>query len=161
VFPDTSFETTVHFEATGGNGVNLPDIVFSQWTRWTERGNLDGINEPGVYILAHFTTPPSGNADPQVKEIIYIGETCERTLQIRWREFDRAAFQNRDTHAGGITYREIFGDKGDTLFVAKFPLGAPSEEFRPFLPLLIRYVERKLLLEYALKWGGAPRCNKR
>ena len=138
--------------------MNLPGIVFSQWTRWTARRSLDGIDKPGVYILAHFTTPPTGNADPQAKEIIYVGETCERTFQTRWREFERAAFQNGDTHAGGITYREIFGDNGDTLFVAAFPLGALSKELRS---LFIRYVERKLILEYALKWGAAPECNKR
>jgi len=139
--------------------VNLPRIVFSSWTRWAERMTVDGIDAPGVYLLAHFKKPPLGNADPQIQEIIYIGETCNQSLKKRWRQFHRSAFEGKEGHSGGKTYRKIFAGKdGENLFVAAFPVDELSDKLRP---VFIRYVERKVVLDYALKWGAAPKCNKR
>lgn len=50
-----------------------PGIAFTQWHRWKDRGSLDGVHLPGVYLLAHFQTVPGGPADPTEKQIVYIG----------------------------------------------------------------------------------------
>lgn len=138
--------------------MRLPNLTFSNWVRWTERANLDSINEPGVYILAQFKRPPVGIANPQTRQIIYIGETCNNSLRGRWREFNRAAFQGKFGHSGGATYRAQFGDDGRTLYVAALPAGRVENKLQT---LFIRYVERKLILDYALKWGSAPICNRK
>lgn len=137
----------------------LPDIIFSKWTPWAARTDLDKIDLPGVYILARFTTPPRGNADPHTKEVVYIGETCQ-TLEKRWRQFHRAAFEEKNGHSGGKNYRRTFGGNGDNLFVAAFRVNKLdlNDKLRP---LFIRYVERKLIWEYAQKWCDAPECNKK
>jgi len=139
--------------------MKLQKVVFSGWARWADRTAIDNIDAPGIYILAQFKKPPIGNADPQVQDIIYIGETCDRTLKKRWGNFHHAAFQGKKgIHSGGETYREILNDNGDNLYVAAFPVNELSLQLRS---LFIRYVERKLIWEYALKWGVAPKCNKK
>lgn len=136
-----------------------PKIAFSNWVQWANRETLDKIDKPGVYLLAQFVEPPSRNADPQVKEIIYIGETCNRVLKKRWDDFHRAAFQGkRGIHSGGENYREALTDNSDNLYVAAFPVSGLPDQLSS---LFIRYVERKLILEYALRWGPAPKCNKK
>ncbi len=145
--------------------MNLPDIVFSKWTRWTARTNLgEIINLHGVYILARFTTPPPGNANPQAQEVIYIGETCAQSLKKRWSDFDHAAFDTGSNHSGGKNYRNKIGGNGNDLFVAAFAVDKLNDELGDKLnnelrPLFIRYVERKLIWEYAEKYLTPPTCN--
>jgi hypothetical protein len=139
--------------------MNTPNIVFSKWTRWAARTDLDKIIEsPGVYVLAHFATPPPGNANPQTREIIYIGETCARTLKERWNGFHRAAFGKGKNHSGGKKYQEKCGGNGNDLFVAAFPVVELNEELRP---LFIRYVERKLIWKYSREHLAPPECNRK
>lgn len=78
---------------------------FSRWHRWDERYVANG-RSPGVYALARFLDdePPSGPADPLSEAVVYIGETCSRTLAIRWDEFDGSAFLERNGHSGGWEY---------------------------------------------------------
>lgn len=139
--------------------MKLPKIRFSAWTRWAVRTSLCGINAPGLYLLAKFKKPPTGDTDWQVQEIIYVGETCKMTLKKRWDNFHRAAFKGKKKiHNGGQTYRKEFRDKGGNLFVAASPVNELDNQLRP---LFIRHVERKLILDYALIWGRAPKCNKK
>ena len=142
--------------------LTLPRIVFSRWVRWTDRLTLDGIDSPGVYVLAHFNKPPRRAANTRVREVIYIGETCGQSLRKRWRQFHRSAFEGKDGHSGGKTYRthrESFGRAWrDSLCVSAFPVNSLGDELRP---LFIRFVERKLILDYARRWGSLPRCNKK
>jgi hypothetical protein len=134
-----------------------PQIVFSAWVRWSECTTLGGIRFPGVYLLAHFRNCPSGAADPRAKQIIYIGETC-RNLIGRWRQFNRSAFRGKRGHSGGRAYRKVFGCGSGRLWVAAFPVIELNEELRPSF---IRFAERKLIWEYAMKWGAPPRCNRK
>ena len=137
--------------------MNLPNVVFSRWIQWANRTQLDRIDKPGVYILAHFTTLPAGNGDPQAQEVIYVGETCDQSLRVRWNQFHRCAFEGKDGHSGGKTYWRVFDGKGaEKPYVAAFPV---AELNTVLCPLFTRYVERKLILEYALKWNAAPICN--
>lgn len=138
--------------------MSLPKIVFSDWTRWADRTSLSRIDAPGVYVLAHFTKPPLGHADPTTHEVIYIGETCDNSLKGRWYKFNLSAFEGKFGHSGGATYRAVFGGDGNNLFVAAFPVAGLSDEMRP---LFIRYVERKLILDFAMKWKTAPKCNRK
>ena len=138
--------------------MSLPTVSFSEWVRWQERTGVDGIQAPGVYVLARFVTPTPGEADPLAREVVYIGETSARTLRERWNEFSRSAFEGKFEHSGGRTYLAEYGDDGSSLFVAAFPVANMGKELRP---LYIRHVERKLILDYAVRWGNAPRCNRR
>ena len=139
--------------------MKLPKIRFSAWTRWADRTSLDGIDAPGLYLLAKFKKLPTGDTDLQVQEIIYVGETCKRTLKKRLDNFHRAAFKGKKKiHSGGQTYRKEFKDKGSNLFLATLPVNELDNQLRP---LFIRYVERKIILDYALIWGTAPKCNKK
>jgi len=138
--------------------MSLPPITFSNWIQWTDRAKISGVEKPGIYVLAHFAKPPS-TVDLQAQEIIYIGETCDQSLRQRWGQFHRCAFEGKDGHSGGITYWKLFDGKHiERLFVAAFPVDSLSDALRP---LFIRYVERKLILEYAVKWGTAPKCNRK
>ena len=135
----------------------LPPITFSNWAPWTDRSEIAGYKNPGVYALAHFKKPPK-TIGLQSKKIIYIGETCT-SFRKRLGEFERSAFKGKKGHSGGKTYREEFGDeKKDQLFVSAFPVHVLSDELRP---LFIRYLERKLILEYAMKRHRLPDCNRK
>jgi hypothetical protein len=138
--------------------MEMPQILFSKWFQWNERTKIENINSPGVYILAKFKETPKGNADPKDKHVVYVGETCDNSLKGRWYQFNRSAFQSKDGHSGGWTYNERFKDKGDDLFVAALPVPDLPENLRH---LFIRYVERKLILEFALEYGSQPQLNRK
>lgn len=112
-----------------------------------------------MYALAHFAKPPD-IIDLNEEEIIYFGETCNQSLRKRWQDFHGCVFGSRKKgHSGGVTYREIFTGKNiEQLFVAALTVDSLSIEI---CPLFTRYVERKLIFEYALKWGNAPKCNRK
>ena len=130
-------------------------MTFSEWVLWEDRPSE---RSPGVYLLPHFDTPPSGPADPQTQEIVYIGETCRRLVG-RWSDFDGAAFQGKGGHSGGTTYREKFGDAcKKKLYVAAFPVDHLDKDIRP---MFIRYVERKLIWEYTQTFERLPTCNRK
>ena len=132
-----------------------PRVVFSKWVNWSKRDNLERINSPGMYLLAKFTNPPTGRADPKDKDIIYIGETCG-SLAGRWRQFGRSAKGGVKGHTGGQSYFEKFKGELTQLYVAAFPVnefeGDNREKF-------IRYVERKLIWEFVKEHGKAPVLN--
>ncbi len=137
--------------------MKLPFIKFSPWFHWSERNKIENSNYPGVYMLAKFNRVPSGNADPFNWNIIYFGETC-RSLNGRWYQFNRSAFQNKGGHSGGHSYRKTYGDKVRDLYVAALPVINELEDVKD---LFIRYAERKLILDYALKRGKQPILNHR
>jgi len=138
--------------------MDLPDVLFSNWTPWAHRQEIPAIADPGVYALAHFLRDVPETVDPQAVEIIYFGETCG-SLHTRLNQFAHSAFEGGNDHCGGRTYRELFGDEFmEKLFVSAFPPHGLNDILRP---LFIRYLERKLILDYALKWGTPPVCNRR
>ena len=138
---------------------DLPRIRFTIWVKWSNRLEIANIGAPGVYLLAQLPIAPDGDANPQEKEIIYVGETCDRSLRTRWNEFHRCAFEGKSGHSGGTTYWNIFGGQHvERLFVAALPVSTLSE---PVRSSFIRFVEREVLLDYALKWGVLPKCNSK
>jgi hypothetical protein len=136
----------------------MHDIDFSNWVHWSDRTSLNGIENPGIYLLARFRSAPNGKARPLSEKIIYIGETCRNSLKGRWYQFDRSAFHGKSGHSGGWTYRDLFGDRGKNLYVAAQPVVDLEEEL---CPLFIRYIERRLIWEFASKHGVPPKCNKK
>lgn len=133
-----------------------PRVSFSTWTRWTERYSLPQIDQPGVYLLARFRGVPPEAADPLDEAVIYIGESTDRTIQNRFYEFHRSAFEAKFGHSAGWTYASCFEDKGVRLFVAVFPVIVEDPVVRSNF---IRYIERKLIWDYVRRWRRPPRCN--
>ena len=106
--------------------------------------------------------PPSGPEDVLDERVIYIGETGG-SLKSRWDKFDGSAFRDKDGHSGGKNYRDSFGDDGHDLYVAATEINATTVELdlRELVGDTYRlFVERKLLLDYVLKHGRLPKCNK-
>lgn len=135
--------------------MNLPNIRFSCWFPWKQRSNIKNSMEPGVYMLAKFIAVPPGNANPLDDNIIYVGETC-RSLRRRWDQFERSAFHSKQGHSGGRNYRRIYGDIGQHLYVAAMPVTIPDNTLRSSF---IRFVERKLIMNFVVKHKRRPECN--
>ena len=138
--------------------MKLPAIKFSKWVKWPERKSIKNSDYPGVYLLAKFKRIPAGRVNPLNKSIVYIGETCNNTLKGRWYQFHCSAHYNKEGHSGGFTYFKKYRGNVDDLFVAALPVVNIKDNLRH---LLIRYIERKLILEYAIKHRKQPECNKK
>ena len=129
---------------------------FSKWTKWKSRHSFEDRKYPGVYLLGRFLGGAPHKVNKLDKNIIYIGETTS-TLGKRWAQFHRSAFLGRKGHSGGCTYRKRYKNEGDNLYVtASFDNGKGERKGS----LYIKYLERKLIWEYAKKYGKAPECNK-
>jgi hypothetical protein len=133
-------------------------VRFTEWVKWQNREEIGNISSPGVYILGNFKRLPNGPANPVDENVIYIGETCDNTLKARWNQFHRSAFLFKEGHSGGIAYRNTIGDNGENLYVAAFAVLELPQDTKP---LFIRFAERKLILEFALKNGKRPLCNSK
>ena len=137
---------------------DAPDI--HGWVRWSDRGDLDCMDSPGVYMIARFESGPPESVNPADEHVIYIGETCKRTLRKRLQEFNRAANDGVTKHSGGRRFHQVFGDgvmdsANDSLFVAVIPV----EQAEPHSSAYIRYTERRLILEFVTANDRLPVCN--
>lgn len=111
--------------------VNEPVVRFSKWFRWQERDSAEGMECPGVYLLAHFPSGAPSETDSGAGEIVYVGETCGQNLQKRLRQFEKSAMTGEHAHAGGRTYHNKIGQiKGD-LYVAVWPMRDLNPETGP------------------------------
>ena len=135
-----------------------PKIRFSRWFRWKERNRIENSDKPGVYMLSKFGTMPSARADSLDVNVIYFGETCSQSLKERWNQFNRSAFYAKRGHSGGRSYRKVYGDKGLDLYVAAMPVDVANEDLRF---AFIRFAERKLILDFVLRWRKLPKCNRK
>jgi len=107
-------------------------------------------------MLAKFKTHPPQDADPLDEHIIYFGETCNQSLKERWDQFDASAFKQKAGHSGGKTYRNRYRDRGLDLYVAAMPVVLVNEVLEASF---IRFAERKLILDFVMKWDRLPKCN--
>ena len=131
---------------------------FSRWFRWKEREEYENIECPGVYLLAHFAAGTPVELNPQVREVVYIGQTWKQGLRKRLRKFEKSAVTGRHAHAGGRNYHIDFGSMREELCVAMWG----ALDLNPKTgPAFIRYIERKLIWEYAREWGETPCCNRK
>ena len=138
--------------------MKLPRIEFTPWFRWKERNKIENSDKPGLYMLSKFKIVPPGSADPLDENIVYFGETCNQSLKGRWNQFERSAFHLKRGHSGGRTYREIYGDMGRDLYVAALPVVIANQDLRSSF---IRFVERKLILDFVMRWKKLPKCNRK
>lgn len=84
---------------------------FSQWVRWDEREQLEGITFPGIYALAKTRKRISGELFSYRKDIIYIGMTNSiGGLKSRLCQFERAMDPNKSGHGGAKRFLFRFPD---------------------------------------------------
>ena len=139
--------------------MNLPEIKFSSWYEWNDREHIPNMDKWWVYIIAKFDVLPDGeNANYIDENIIYMWETCGQTLRKRLIQFNNSAFLSKDGHSGWWSYNSAYWDIGDNLYVAICPVFDLPEYF---IPLYIRYIERKIMLDYAIKHNKATKLNKK
>ena len=162
----------------------LAKLQFSNWVPWNQRDAIDHANKSGVYILAIYDEIEeiSPSIDPLDKSVIYVGKTNvgkTTSLKKRLADFDRAAFGNGASHAGGYTYREHFGTSRRGLYVSACPVycvderkklvvnnkthfdASESGDIQSFvMSQVITELEVCLRGLYVLKWGRLPKCNK-
>jgi hypothetical protein len=109
---------------------------FSRWQRWPDRGDLENLEHPGVYVIAHATESPGGTPFSWRTDIIYIGMTnAEAGLRGRLKQFDNTIL-GKTGHGGADRVRYKHRDYGalcQRLFVAVAPFkcdvtsGKPSD----------------------------------
>lgn len=140
--------------------MQTPDIIFSEWYAWNDVKSIPCGNLPGLYIIAQFEIKPQGLAEPNVQELIYIGETHGKSQSIskRLQKFFKASQVGEmiHKHSGGNRFNRLLGTDIKNIYAAGF---APIIKDEVFLNPFIFYTERKLIWEYIVKWGDIPACN--
>ncbi len=132
----------------------FPPVEFSTWCPWPARGTLACRTRPGIYLLALDIAEgePVSTLD---RRIVYIGETC-RELARRWRYFEYAVTTGDAPHTGGKSYRRTVKRPLSQLLVAAW---APDLEPKVLRNAYLRYVERKLILQWVSEHDALPICN--
>lgn len=133
---------------------------FSQWIEWEQRNEeIEGIGEPGLYVLAHLTKEQTRTADQLDKTTIYFGETGT-SLKQRLYAFHRTAFAGGSGHGGAENYKRgnfpLAQQNRLHVSVCYLELGRARD-----VPIkdVTRMLETCLKGAYFLKWGDLPRCN--
>ena len=167
-----------------GTRMVTPQVGFSEWARWSSRNRLPNVGKSGVYLVARFEEEPSGGpADPYEKGVVYIGESARGMIQQRLGAFGRAAFQGKGTNRGGKRYQQLFGGDPSIVYVSTLSgpdlvlallgfatcslldvsernfKGEVDEILDEVNDLVVKYMERKLLLLYSFAHGHRPACN--
>jgi hypothetical protein len=76
-------------------------LDFSPWYRWSERGSYDGINYPGIYVVAITSDDISGEAFSFRPEVVYVGMTNSQWgLDGRLWQFDNTIALKHNEHGG-------------------------------------------------------------
>jgi hypothetical protein len=122
--------------------INFPEIKFSNWTKWEDKNKLKDINEIGVYLIGKFEDLPE-SVNLKDLNIIYIGETCN-SLKARLNQFNNSGIKGKNGHSGGHSYYDKYKGETKNLYVSIFPIKE----------LYVRYVERKILIEFISKHGS-------
>jgi hypothetical protein len=147
----------------------LSILQFSDWTLWQWRSiNLKRhINYSGVYILAKYgANEMPVSVDVLDRHIICVGKTIgrekTRSLKERLNDFNSSAFRSRRGHAEGLTYKHIYGDRGDDLYVSICPIYLATEAINHVGDVkdIITWLEVCLRGCYVYKHGRLPKLNK-
>jgi hypothetical protein len=153
-----------------GRYSGLARLSFSDWVPWSQREKLNGLDKVGVYVLGKRDGGLSGRADFLGGDVIYVGKTNDgKTTSLRSRlgQFNRSAFQDGGGHAGGHSYRDLFGADQGGLCVSVCPVhwSGPSAIPDPVwhkvaVILVVTRLEVCLRGLYVYRWGTLPKCNK-
>jgi hypothetical protein len=139
--------------------------VFSQWVRWKDRNTLDGVRQPGVYVLAVTTAVLDKKAFDWIEEIAYFGMTNSKGgLKSRLRQFDNT-IQWKEGHGGAHRFRNKYRDYHELikiLFVSVSPIecdvrSKTPENLRKMGE--IEYLEYFCFAEYVKHYGRLPEFN--
>jgi hypothetical protein len=112
------------------NEINL----LTEWTHFDQVTSIQGIDKPGVYLLAHFEKNPESSRVSMVDDIVYIGETTRQTIGARLGQFAQSAFKRKIGHSGGWTFSDEFlgsqeiGSVPDNLYVSILPVDRGEKE---------------------------------
>lgn len=134
---------------------------FRKWVKFAHYKELGCLSLPGVYVLAHFSSPPENEICIYANHTVYIGETTSQTLSKRLYQFGRSAFLKKNGHSGGHTYSRVFWDNKplnevpDNLYVAVLPVDKAPKESKAYIKL----VERLVIWEFFQENGDYPSCN--
>jgi len=83
---------------------------FSQWEKWANRNELQGIQLPGVYAVALSDKDISGTEFCWRQEVIYVGMTnAKGGLKSRLQQFDDT-IKGGDGHGGAQRVRHKYSD---------------------------------------------------
>ena len=140
----------------------MEPIELGSWIPWARRHEIPRCDLPGVYLLGQFERAVPSVVDPADAAVVYVGETCDQTLEKRWYQFNRAAFFLKPGHSGGLTFAfEFCGNKVvepvHWLHVAAYPVDLKE----PRRSAHIRYVERMLLWCFVERHNQMPKCNRK
>jgi hypothetical protein len=137
---------------------DLPRFSPSPWTKWENRAQIEGVELPGVYVLARFKADAPKKVDPTDPAVVYIGETCDQNVLARLYQFGRSAFEEKAGHSGGWTFRaKKVAPAARGLWVAAMGVKAKKAEG----PAIIRLIERLLIWGYVNRHGEMPCCNRK
>ena len=132
-------------------------LRLSRWTPWADRNDITRSDAPGVYLLGRFRGPPPARVTALDEHVVYIGETVQRKLRQRWRQFNRSAFEGTFGHSGGATYRACVAKTPRHLYVAALPVTIAE----PAASSYIRAVERLLIWAHVERYDRFPICNRK
>jgi hypothetical protein len=94
--------------------------IFTNWVKWEDRNELDGINYPGIYCIA--VSSKLLNKFKFIKELEYIGMTNSiGGLKSRLRQFDDTIKMKRTNHGGADRFLyvyENYEEVKDKIYVA-------------------------------------------
>jgi hypothetical protein len=78
---------------------------FSNWVKWEDRNNLDGMSFPGIYCIAISESDLTGQSFKWINEIKYIGmSNSQGGLKSRLRQFDNT-IKGKKGHGGADRFR--------------------------------------------------------
>lgn len=136
-----------------------PQITISCWTPWAERESVystdwgweqdHSLEYGGVYVLGHFSSPPVASELPHLDAgVIYIGMSSRLRSRPR-QQHNKVKDEYRkrfDDHPLAKLYLALYA------MVDCFRIDEPRAAF-------LAYYERKLIWEYAQRWGHLPTLN--
>ncbi|MDM8356170.1 hypothetical protein [Pandoraea communis] len=135
---------------------------FSAWVKYGEYQTIWDVRLRGIYLLAHFDTPPTQAPSVTDKNVIYIGGTTEQSMATKLLKFGQAAFQRAPAHSGGKKYSDgylnssIVEEPPENLYVAT--MGIPltkTDEAKVY----IKYLEQAAVWAFFQENKSLPRCN--
>lgn len=139
---------------------------FTQWVAWTDRNRLNGLNNPGVYIICYTTDNIKSTNFSWRKSIIYVGMTNSRKgLKGRLGQFDNTIKGISSQHGGADrvrykhrSYDQLIGNM--FVSIAGFPCNVKSNDPND-LRVMGKVVEYEYICfaEYVERYGALPEFN--
>jgi hypothetical protein len=138
---------------------------FSHWTKWTDRNKLEGLQFPGVYVLAISEHDLSNKRFTWIQQIVYVGMTNAATgLKGRLKQFDNTII-GKTGHGGADRFRHDYPMHKDLvpfLYVAVAPFECDVTSIAPSDLITMGDVakaEYECFAQFAGAFGCLPKYN--